>query len=202
MRVPALIVAITLLTVACGDVTAPSSTSTVPPQDSGSLVAVEERLDELDRHVAAWRSAETLEAAQAAAEAAANLVTGPGGPGFGDRDGDGATQGSSDAGLLPGLDGSPGLALAAQRDQTTSCLERDLLGGSWDDAAARWAELDAAVAEWRPDNNTYPFLASHPQRVVGWARLTLATDSLGRTREYAGHAGLHVRISRNELAGC
>ena len=48
-----------------------------------------ERMDAIDASVNKWRSAESLKDAQRAAEGAANLVAGPRGPGYGDRDGDG-----------------------------------------------------------------------------------------------------------------
>lgn len=44
---------------------------------------------------------------EATAETAANLVVGPNGPGYGDRDGDGEVGGSTSRGVLPGIDGSP-----------------------------------------------------------------------------------------------
>ena len=42
-------------------------------------------------------------------------------------------------------------------------------------------------------------LPSHSVRVVGWTTSTLATDSLDAAHEYAGHAQLHVNISRAVL---
>ena len=56
-----------------------------------------------------------------------------------------------------------------------------------------------AIEEWSPTNNTMPSLASHPMRIVGWATFTMATDSLDLAHEYAGHARLHVDISRKTL---
>jgi hypothetical protein len=141
--------------------------------------------------------------ARVAAETAANLVVGPNGPGYGDRNDDGTVSGETDAGILPGLDGTPdGVATALA---TNACVERDVLGGSWDDPAGRWAEMEQAIDTWRPDSNTMPSLASHPMRVVGWATFTLDTDpaapdALDLAHEYAGHAALHVAISANALA--
>jgi len=77
-----------------------------------------------------------------------------------------------------------------------------VLGGSWADAAGRWQEVRTRVAAWSQTNNTYPALSSHPQRVVGWASLTLAAPTLELAREYAGHAQLHVRVTREALNGC
>ena len=135
--------------------------------------------------------------AQEAAETAANLIVGPNGPGHGDRDGDGVVSGSTDAGVLPGLDGTPaGLALPLAAN---SCVEADVLGGSWDNPEARWGEMLDAIDAWRPGNNTMPTLASHPMRVVGWSTFTLETDSLDAAHEYAGHARLHVEISERAL---
>ncbi len=71
-----------------------------------------------------------------------------------------------------------------------------MLGGSWDDAAGRWGIAQTAYGEWTRSHNTMPSLLSHPQRVVGWATFTLATDSLDEAREYAGHAEIHARLTR------
>ena len=176
--------------------------------DSAAVVAtpeseaVAERIAKLDEAVDRWRSTASIVEAQVAAETAANLVVGPNGPGYGDRNGDGTVDGETGAGLLPGLDGTPdGLANPLADN---SCIERDVLGGSWDDPGARWAEMTAAIEAWRPDANTMPTLASHPMRVVGWATFTLDTDpgaqdALELAHEYAGHAALHVAISADAL---
>lgn len=94
-------------------------------------------------------------------------------------------------GLLPGEQGQPGLITSP----APACVERDVLGGSWADAAGRWQEVRTRVAAWSQT-------ASHPQRVAGWASLTLAAPTLELAREYAGHAQLHVRITREALNGC
>jgi hypothetical protein len=162
-----------------------------------ATMAFLERMDTIDRSVAVWRGAESLVAAQAAAEEAANLVVGPNGPGFGDRNGDGVVSGDVTIGLLPGLDGTPaGLAspLAAN-----DCIWQDVLGSAWTDPGADWGAMLTAIANWRPGNNTMPTLASHPMRIVGWATFTLASDSLDEAREYAGHAKLHVDVSFRAL---
>lgn len=159
--------------------------------------ALEERLDAIKVAVGQWQDAETVEVAHASAETAANLIVGPGGPGYGDRDGDGVVDGEARAGVLPGLDGTPnGLAEPLYANK---CLDRDVLGGSWAEPSARWDEMTAAIDDWRPDNNTMPTLASHPMRVVGWATFTIASSSLQEAHEYAGHAALHVRISSDAL---
>ena len=161
------------------------------------------RLDELGAAVEAWRAADSIAVAQVAAETAANLVVGPNGSGYGDRNGDGTVSGETLAGILPGLDGTPdGVATPLA---TTVCVERDVLGGSWDDPTARWDEMNAAITAWRPEANTMPTLASHPMRVVGWSTFTLDThpsdpEALDLAHEYAGHAALHVAISADALA--
>ena len=63
------------------------------------------------------------------------------------------------------------------------------------------------IAAWTESNNTFPALASHPQRVVGWASLTLNTSkvdttSLDAAHEYAGHAQIHLTQTRQALASC
>jgi hypothetical protein len=164
------------------------------------LAEVQARMDEIAGQVSAWRDAPDLATATTAAEAAANLVVGPGGPGYGDRNGDGIMSGETDTGLLPGLDGTPeGLLIAGIGD--IACLQPDVLGGEWDDPSARWAELTTAIAEWSPTNNTFPSLASHPMRIVGWATLT-QTATLDDAHEYAGHAALHVNVADTAIAGC
>ena len=162
-----------------------------------------ERLNVLASHVESWRNAPSLAEAQRAAEAAANHVVGPNGPGFGDRDRDGEVRGPTDAGILPGLEGAPaGFALEAVNAGAPDCVVRDILGGAWNDPARRWAELDNAIANWQPTRNTFPSLASHAQRIVGWATLTLATGSPEEAKTYGGHAELHVAISLSALDEC
>jgi hypothetical protein len=161
--------------------------------------AIVERLDTIDNVVADWRNATDLAAARAGAEATRNLVVGPAGPGYGDADGDGTISGASTIGLLPGLGGEPGLV---SDGTATSCIEADVLGGSWADAATRWATLRAAIDGWSPSNNTFPSLPSHPQRIVGWATLTIATDELSGAIEYGGHAAIHSTITRAAVTDC
>ena len=169
------------------------STATADPGNS----PLAERLDLIDDAIATWRNASTMEEAGAAAEAAANLVVGPNGPGYGDRDGDGTINGNTDIGLLPGLDGTP-TGLAASLDGN-ECVAADVLGGTWADSGQRWGEMVSAIGDWRPDRNTMPSLASHPMRIVGWSTFTMESDSLDLTHEYAGHAKLHIDISRQAL---
>lgn len=162
-----------------------------------ATVSFSERLDAIDEAVAIWRSATSLAAAHAAAETALNLVVGPNGPGYGDRDGDGVIAGDTSAGLLPGLDGTPGgLAIPLSANE---CVSRDVLGGTWAEPDEEWEGMLSAIDHWRIDNNTMPTLASHPMRVVGWATFTLGSDSLDDAHVYAGHARLHVDITRRAL---
>jgi hypothetical protein len=157
-----------------------------------------ERLVAIDQAVGQWRTATDVTAAHAAAEATRNLVVGPAGPGYGDADGSGSIGGSSSIGLLPGENGQPGLADPVDG----SCVVADVLGGSWSDAAGRWATLQAAIDGWAPSNNTFPALPSHPQRVVGWATLALASNDLATATEYGDHAALHASISRQAVTDC
>jgi hypothetical protein len=181
------------------------STETASPADAAALT---ERVDAIQAAVTRWRSTTTLADAQAGAEAALNLVVGPQGPGYGDADGDGSNQGENEQGLLPGLAGEGRLGAGlAQAAAVAECAEADVLGGSWSDPAARWATAHDVYDAWTPSNNTMPELPSHPQRVVGWATLTLALngaseDMLDAAREYAGHAQLHVDVTRTALEPC
>ncbi len=175
--------------------TAPSSSAASDPNAPSALAA---RLSAIDQAITRWQSATGLSEARAAAEEARNFIVGPGGPYFGDAGGDGTVGGASDAGLLPGFEGKPGVA--AETDGP--CVERDVLGGSWADPAARWATLDQAITAWSPSNNTFPALPSHPQRIVGWSTLALATDDLATALEYGGHARLHIDISTAAVTDC
>ena len=161
--------------------------------------ALTERLDALDAAVGEWRDAATLPEAKAAAEAVRNLVVGPAGPWYGDADGDGTVAGASDVGLLPGLGGERGLA---QAGPVNACVEADVLGGPWDEPLERWDEAAAVYEAWSRTNNTMPTLPSHPQRVVGWAGLALGAESVDEAREYAGHAQLHVDVTRRAVEEC
>jgi hypothetical protein len=164
---------------------------------TGDDAGLAERIGLIDETVADWRNATSLEDAQAAAETAANLVVGPGGPDYGDRNSDGVLGGTTKVGVLPGLDGTPtGLATPLGANP---CVASDVLGGTWTDPSAEWGAMQKAMDDWRPDNNTMPTLASHPMRIVGWATFTLRSDSLDEAHEYAGHAKLHVDISLSAL---
>lgn len=156
------------------------------------------RLAKIEAAIADWRSASTLAAAHRAAEAARNLVVGPAGPYYGDADGDGRIAGQGEAGLLPGLRGEPGLA----QPPGNACILRDVLGGDWSDPGERWAVLERAIGSWSETRNPFPTLPSHPQRIVGWASLTLDTRDLAKAREFAGHAKIHSDVSRRALETC
>jgi hypothetical protein len=159
--------------------------------------AMRTRLDEIAAQVAVWGTSDDLAEVRSASEAAANLVVGPQGPGYGDRDGDGSVAGANDEGLLPGLAGTPSGIASALADRT--CVARDVLAGTVDDPHAAWAEMDSAIDAWTPNNNTMPSLASHPMRIVGWSTFTLESDSIDDAHDYAGHAQLHVDVALHAL---
>ncbi len=176
----------------------PSAQDSRAPQDTPEQASsAAERLDALQEQVSAWAAATDLQQAQEAAEGARNLVVGPDGPYYGDATDDGQLTGASDTGMLPGLGGQGGIALAPGANQ---CVVDDVLGGSWEDPQQRWDILETAIAEWSTTSNPFPTLPSHPQRVVGWATLTLQTDDLQQAIEFAGHAQLHVDVSRRAYA--
>ncbi|MBA3512428.1 hypothetical protein [Sphingomonas sp.] len=156
------------------------------------------RLAFLDQAVTRWQEAPTLRVAHEAAEEARNLVVGATGPFYGDANGDGKISGANSVGVLPGLKGEAGLA----DPDENSCVVADVLGGRWSDPAMRWSRLQGAIASWTPAKNTFPSLPSHPQRVVGWASLTLQSNRLADAHEYASHARLHADISLRALHNC
>lgn len=200
-----LAVALTILS-SCGSSSSTGESEPATPlvsvSDTTNLAATDtasfpEQMETIAGAVATWRNAATLEEAHAAAEMAANLVVGPNGPDYGDRNGDGQISGETAFGVLPGLDGTPA-GLATQL-ATNDCIVRDVLGGQWIDPSAEWEAMLTAIDNWRPDNNTMPSLASHPMRIVGWASFTLESESLDEAHEYAGHANLHVNIAVHAL---
>ena len=162
--------------------------------DRAALLA---RVALVDQAVEAWATASSIEDAHLHAETALNLVVGPNGPGYGDRDSDGEVAGANESGMLPGADATPvGLAMPLVSD---TCVRRDVLGSDWSEPRQEWDALKVAIEAWEPGNNTMPSLPSHPMRVVGWATFTLNTDSLDLAHEFAFHAGIHVDISRRAL---
>lgn len=154
--------------------------------DAEALQLATAQVEAIGEAVQQWQSADTIAAAHQAAEKTRNLVAGSG------------SGQTGEAGLIPDASGYGGLALALP----AACVERDVLGGSWDDPATRWEEFTRVLDEWTPVNNTMPRLASHPQRIVGWAMLTLESDDLDEAHEYAGHAHLHADVTADALATC
>jgi hypothetical protein len=188
-----LVPALLLLVSACGGNTGGSDRAV-------DATVASARLEQIAGEVDAWASSSTLEEARAHAEAAANLVVGPGGLGYGDRDGNGTTDGAVERGLLPGPDGTPaGVVLDTLGDD--DCVRGDVLGGSWDHPRARWSLLADAIAEWAPENNTFPLLPSHPMRIVGWSTLAQSA-TFAEAIEYSGHADIHVDVTRDALSRC
>lgn len=171
---------------------AASAQQNAPQQSLGT------RLAAVDQAVDRWGSAPSLAGAKDAAEEARNLIVGASGPFYGDANGDGRIAGAAEVGVLPGLNGQTGLAGRSD----IHCVIAGVLGGSWREPAKRWSQLENAIARWRPARNTFPSLPSHAQRVVGWASLTLKTNSLADAHEYASHARLHVDISLRALTSC
>jgi len=161
---------------------------------------LKERLFRAEIPVTNWGRAADLAEAHASAEAAANLMTGSKGWEYGDRDGNGVIEDEDvgEFGVLPGLDGNPA-GLAAPVDN--ECVEADVLGGSWDDPAGRWAELETALEAWTPENDTISALASQPMQVVGWATLAISTDVLDEARDFGDLATVNVEASI-EAADC
>ncbi len=156
------------------------------------------RLVALDRAVSRWQAASTLRVAHEAAEEARNLIVGESGPFYGDANEDGQIAGASVVGILPALKG--GASLASPNDN--ACVVADVLGGNWREPAKRWSQFHSALSRWTISRNTFPSLPSHAQRVVGWASLTLKSDSPVEAREYAKHARLHVDIAVRAVNSC
>lgn len=189
------VAAFVLLLNACGSRERPTLESSA----SDATSAAAQRIERISQAVGRWDAATSLPAAKAAAEEARNLITGPHALMAGDLDHDGENAGNAVVGLLPGDDGSPGLATPLA---SCALIERDVLGGPWTDPLGRWTTLTNAITAWTSTNNTFPALPSHPQRIVGWATLTLASNDLEVAHEYAGHARLHVNVTEQALAAC
>ena len=192
-----IVIAIALLAAVagCGADREPDPAPSAPAPSAAQRTAVQ-RADAIVAAVSRWASASTLAGAQAAAARARGLITGTGVSAF-----PAAGAARVSVGLLPSDDGAPGLA----SDLDGRCVQRDVLGGSWAAPRARWSRLSARIAAWRPDNNTFPELPSHAQRVVGWATLTLRSRSLEDAIGYAGHATGHARVVRDAVGdpdGC
>lgn len=86
---------------------------------------------------------------------------------------------------------------ATTSDQVRREISETILGdvAAWRRPADRWNEIDAVLAEWRPERNTMPRLDGHLMRVVGWCVLTLRSDSAKDARGYASHGRLHTGLS-------
>lgn len=166
--------------------------------DSGSVTAYRTRVQQIQTAIDQWQEARDIGLAKQAAETARNLVVGRAGPHYGDGDGDGKVSGATALGLLPGLAGEEGIARAGMN----KCIDRDVRGGDWSDPIARWALLDQAISSWSKTNNPFPTLPSHAQRIVGWATLTLRTDSLEEAKVLGGHAKIHGNRITGALDAC
>lgn len=116
------------------------TTPTEMPASAARSAALDRSLA-IQGAVQRWADASTLADAKAAAEHARNLITVPRKQGAGDTNEDGP-PGRVTVGLLPGEDGGPGLASPL----AGACLKRDVLGGSWADPVARWAEVARRIA--------------------------------------------------------
>ena len=165
-------------------------------QASGETL--ETRLRAVDRAVLRWQTASNLRTAREAAEEARNLIVGASGPFYGDADKNGQVAGKRVVGVLPGQKGE--VSLAGKDDN--ACVVADVLGGSWREPVRRWSQFQSALSRWTNTRNTFPSLPSHAQRVVGWASLTLKSNSLVEAREYAKHARLHIDISVRAVTSC
>jgi hypothetical protein len=77
-------------------------------------------------------------------------------------------------------------------------------GAGWlvADPAALWKAAQDDVAAWTKTNNPFPGLMSQPQRIYGWASLTLASDSLSDAHGFAGDAQMHVDGTRAAVQKC
>ncbi len=121
-----MMIASLIIIASCGGASkGPGGASATTAPLSPAATAVTARLDAMEAALDRWAAAPTIAAAHAAAEDAGNLVTGPSAFGAGDLDGDGRIGGRVFEGLLPGLDGSPGLAGRLP----AACVTADVLGG-------------------------------------------------------------------------
>ncbi|WP_305098450.1 hypothetical protein [Croceibacterium aestuarii] len=186
---------------ACGSQT-DEDRSTKDQAPAGQLAptgdALALRLDTLDAAVMKWQTATDLVTAHAAAEEVRNLVVGPAGPIYDDADRDGEVAGASDEGLLPGTRGQVAL-VAGEADR---CLLQNVLGGSWTDPGARWAQALIAFDSWRPGNDAISSLPSPTMRLVGWATLGLESLRIDASRDFAQQAAHELQSVRRAIEGC
>ena len=161
------------------------------------LVLLVDRLDGADQTMHELKRVQSVEDGHAMATTVLDLLTGPTGRHAG------AT--TLAPGVFPGdvaaSNEDPGLALAiydaVEQEDVRRQISDVILGdvGSWRSPAARWDEIDAVVAAWRPDENTLPSLDGHLMRVVGWSLLTLRSNSATDVRSYARHGVIHTGLS-------
>ena len=189
-----------LLLAACGSQTdrpppQPEETATPAPKVEAPLAA---RIDAIDVAVRDWQLATDLDTAHAAAEAVRNLVVGPAGPIYGDGDGNGQIAGASSAGILPGTTGE----VALVDGESTPCLLNSMLGGSWSDPGARWAQALAAFDNWNPGDDTIGALPSPAMRLAGWATLGLNAQRIDASRDLAQRAANAAGAVRQAYTDC
>lgn len=156
------------------------------------------RLDAIDAAVLGWQQATDIDTAHEKAEAVRNLVVGPTGPIYGDADGNGTVAGASEEGLLPGTTGE----VALVDGENTPCLLNSMLGGSWSDPGARWAQALAAFDKWNPGDDTIGALPSPAMRLAGWATIGLNAQRIDASRDLAQRAANAAGAVRQAYTDC
>ncbi len=180
----AIIAAVLLAVAGCGS--SEDDAAVAGAGDDSTPAAALDRARTIERDVASWAAAAGLADVHRDAARVRALV---GGPRFA-SDGDQIAEG-----LLPGPAGEPGLA-----EDRDGCAGRVVVTGDWSDPAGRWRSLERLIGTWSPQNNPFPTLPSHAERVFGWATLATHAHSLSEAREYAGHASGHAAIVTEALA--
>ncbi len=195
-----------LAVAACGDSDGAADKpldSTAVTAPAPQVTALDQRLEDLAESVSVWSGASSAADAHTAAESAANLIVGPFGPGYGDRDGDGTTLGTRKSGLLPGLEGRPrGVAMSARAAGASRCVTDEVLGGDWSNAGQRWQELARAIDGWTTTDDTLADLPSLAQRVVGLATLALGSDDAEVIQRHGSAAAMYVEAMRDADESC
>ena len=178
--------------------------STAVTAPAPQVIALDRRLEDRRRgRLGVVRSSRPSADAHTAAESAANLIVGPFGPGYGDRDGDGTTLGTRKSGLLPGLEGRPrGVAMSARRQgphgasQTRSSVAT---GRTPVSDGRNWPGRSTAG---RPPTTPLPTFRHWRSASWDWRHSHSAATTPRSTQRHGAAAAMYVEAMRNADESC